>query len=133
MKCIDCGREVPPDEEMSKCPKCQKFTLRKIEGVVITEPELAENMNGEKFVYFTVQTHDREVPVEVKQGFETKPPIENGDEVSLECYRIKERVDALRVYKLENKRLRTIFNYKGGCLLPLLGVVMTLMVGYWAG
>ncbi|MHB9094030.1 MAG: hypothetical protein ACYC21_05115 [Eubacteriales bacterium] len=132
MKCVDCGLEVPPEEEMSKCPKCQKFSLRKIEGVVVTDPELAENLNGEKFIYFTVKTHDREVPVEVKQGFEIKPPVEKGDEVVVECYRLKERTDALRVNKLENKRLRIIYNYKGGCLMPLVGLLLILLTAFWS-
>lgn len=126
MKCVDCGLEIAPEEEMNRCPKCQKFTLRKFQGVVLTEPEIAENMNGEKFVYFTVKAPDREVEVEVKQGFETTPPVEMGDEVVVECYRLKERIDALRVYKLENKRMRTVFNYKGGCLLPLIGIVFII-------
>lgn len=131
MKCVDCGRAIPVSEEMDRCPKCKKFTLRKISGVVVTEPELAENMNGEKFIYFTVKTEDREVQVEVKQGFETKPPVEKGDEVTVDCYRLKERIDALRVNKLENKRLRTIFNYKGGCLIPIIGALALLATITW--
>lgn len=131
MKCVDCGLDITPNEEMERCPKCRKFTLRKISGVVVTDPELAENMNGEKFIYFTVKTGDREVPVEVKQGFETTPPVEKDDEVVVECYRLKERVDALRVYKLENKRLKTIFNYKGGCLIPIVGLLVIVSVFFW--
>ncbi len=132
MKCVDCGREIPPGEEMEHCPKCNRHTLRRISGIVITEPEITENMSGEKFVYFTVKTADREVPVEVKQAFEPKPPVEKNDEVIIECHRMKERIDGLRVHKLENKRLRTIFNYKGGCLLPLVSTVIILLFLIWS-
>ncbi len=132
MKCVECGREIPAGEEMERCPACKKFTLRKIEGTVITEPEIAENMSGEKFIYFTVRTADREVPVEVKQGFETQPPVEKNDEVIIECHRMKERIDGLRVHKLENKRRRIIFNYKGGCLLSLVAIIFTVLALIWA-
>jgi hypothetical protein len=124
MKCVKCSTEI--SDEMGQCPKCKAYTIMKTEGTVISEPRKEQLPNGETFIYFNVQTAEREIPFEVKQGFETEMPVKNGDEVVLEFQKYKERTATLRVRKLLNKTSDVLFNYHAGCLLPLLGLVAVL-------
>jgi len=125
MKCTRCSCEIP--DEMGKCPKCKEYTIIKTEGTVSSDPLTEQAPSGENFVYFNVQTADRELTCEIKQGFEIEIPVKKGDEVVVEFQKFKERKEALRVRKMLNKTSDVLFNYNIGCLLPLLGLVMVLV------
>ena len=81
MKCVRCSGEIT--DEMDKCPKCKEYTIIKMEGTVSSEPVKEQAPNGENFVYFQVQTGEKELECEVKQGFETEIPVKKGDDVKL--------------------------------------------------
>lgn len=125
MKCVRCSSEIP--NETDKCPKCKEYTIIKTEGTVASDPVTEQAPGGETFVYFKVQTGEKELEYEIKQGFETEVPVKKGDEVAMEFQKFKERKESLRVRKLLNKTSDTLFNYSIGCLLPLLGLVMVLV------
>jgi hypothetical protein len=125
MKCVRCSGEIT--DEMDKCPKCKEYTMIKTEGTVSSEPAKEQAPNGETFVYFQVQTGEKELECEVKQGYESEIPVKKGDEVIIEFQKFKEKKETLRVRKLLNKTSDTLFNYSAGCLLPLVGLIMVLL------
>lgn len=125
MKCTRCSHEIT--DERDKCPKCKEYTIIKTEGTVSSEPTTEQAPGGENYVHFMVQTGDRELPFEIKQGFETQIPVKKGDEVVIEFQKFRERNETLRIRKLLNKTSDTLFNYSIGCLLPLIGLVLVLV------
>lgn len=125
MKCTRCSTEI--SDEKGKCPKCKEYSIIKIEGTVSSDPMAEQAPNGENYIYFRVQTGEKELDYEIKQGFETNLPVKKGDEVVIEFQKFKERKETLRVRKLLNKTSDTMFNYSIGCLLPLLGLAVILV------
>lgn len=125
MKCTRCSGDI--SDVMAKCPKCKEYTIIKTEGMVSSEPVTEQGAGGETFVNFKVQTPGRELPFEIKQGFETNVPVKKGDEVVIEFQKYRERHETLRVRKLLNKTSDVLFNYSIGCLLPLVGLIMLLL------
>lgn len=125
MNCTKCSGEIT--DEMDKCPQCKDYTIIKTEGTVSSDPVTERTPGGENYVYFKIQTSQKELDYEIKQGFETEIPVKKGDQVVIEFQRFKERKDALRVRKLLNKTSDVLFNYNVGCLLPLMGLVLVLL------